>query len=105
MPKGKWIYRWQHVSKSGKVYTVAITKHGEMGCSCPAWRFAKAPKPDCKHIAYIKRTKKEQIRDILNGKTIMTPTAGIPETTFKKKNLKVGPADSLAAIKQSARWA
>jgi len=34
----------------GDVYIVAIDQNGKWACSCPAWKFHRAPKVDCKHI-------------------------------------------------------
>jgi hypothetical protein len=49
--KGKWIERWA-VDSDGlsDEYTVARDREGLFGCTCPAWKFSKAPKKDCKHI-------------------------------------------------------
>jgi len=33
---------------------VGLKHDGSYGCSCPAWKFARTPKPDCHHIAFIK---------------------------------------------------
>ncbi len=35
---------------------MSLKQDGSYGCSCPAWKFAKAPKPDCRHIEFIKAT-------------------------------------------------
>lgn len=54
----QWIQRWEVPSRSdsGKSYTVGRKADGTFGCSCPAWKFAKAPKPDCDHIISIQDT-------------------------------------------------
>ncbi len=49
-----WVERWDVPGNNGKTWTVGRRKDGSFGCSCPAWKFAKAPKPDCHHIAGIK---------------------------------------------------
>jgi predicted nucleic acid-binding Zn finger protein len=47
----KWIQRWQIEGSKGKVYTIAVDRAGNFGCSCPAWIYQKAGrKKDCKHI-------------------------------------------------------
>lgn len=48
----QWAAQWKVHSKSdpAKVYTVSVAKTGRWACDCPAHRFAKAPKADCKHI-------------------------------------------------------
>jgi len=44
-----WVERWEVEGLTG-TYTVARRPDGRYGCSCPHWKFHKAPKPDCKHI-------------------------------------------------------
>ena len=48
-----WIRRWE-VPGTDAIWTVALKVDGSYGCSCPPWRFAKSPKPDCRHIEFIK---------------------------------------------------
>lgn len=51
----QWMFRWEVESTtSGKVYTVAMTAQGHWACSCPAWKFKKQPRADCKHILRVK---------------------------------------------------
>lgn len=45
-----WVKKWNVEGSNGDVYVVSQKDDGTFGCSCPAWKFAKAPKPDCKHI-------------------------------------------------------
>lgn len=54
--RDQWIERWtmQSHSNPAKTYTVARHRDGHYGCTCPRWKFAKAPKPDCKHITALK---------------------------------------------------
>jgi hypothetical protein len=49
-----WTRKWSVPASSGGTWTVGLKDDGSYGCSCPAWKFAKAPKPDCRHIALIK---------------------------------------------------
>ncbi|HET9281224.1 MAG TPA: hypothetical protein VFR24_04615 [Candidatus Angelobacter sp.] len=49
-----WIRKWSVPASSGGLWTVSLKHDGSYGCSCPAWKFARAPKPDCHHIAFIK---------------------------------------------------
>ena len=49
-----WIRKWSVPASSGGTWTVSLKHDGSYGCSCPAWKFARAPKPDCHHIAFIK---------------------------------------------------
>lgn len=51
-PSRGYVEAWEveSLTDSAKVYTVSKRKDGTLACSCPAWKFAHAPKPDCKHI-------------------------------------------------------
>ena len=49
-----WIRKCNVPASSGGTWTVSLKEDGTYDCSCPAWKFAKAPKPDCHHIAFIK---------------------------------------------------
>jgi len=49
--KDKWIKRWQVPGSNGNVWTVAIDKDGNYGCSCPAWKFRRL---ECRHIQHVK---------------------------------------------------
>jgi len=35
---------------SDRKYILGQKADGTLACDCPAWKFAKAPKPPCKHI-------------------------------------------------------
>lgn len=54
--KKQWSAQWVVNSHSDplKVYKVSVTHDGRWACDCPAHRFAKAPKPDCKHIKNVR---------------------------------------------------
>lgn len=39
---------------SDDVYRVSERKDGSFACNCPAWKFHRAPKPECKHICSVK---------------------------------------------------
>jgi hypothetical protein len=41
-------------ASNGGKWKVSLKRDGTYACSCPAWKFAKAPKPDCRHIQTIK---------------------------------------------------
>lgn len=47
----KVLKQWEVPSDTDpdKTYTVTNWEDG-WGCDCPKWKFARAPKPDCKHI-------------------------------------------------------
>ena len=55
-----WVQRWQIPGSNGSTWTVARKRDGSFGCSCPAWKFAKAPKPDCHHILQVKANPSDQ---------------------------------------------
>lgn len=45
------LHQWEVAShSSSEVYKVTEYDDGSWACSCPRWKFAKAPKMDCKHI-------------------------------------------------------
>src|SRR5579864_7491773 len=50
--KQTWLLKWSVPSRSraDREYTVALDLSGNFGCSCPAWIYARKPKPDCAHI-------------------------------------------------------
>ena len=51
----KWINKWTVTSRSSdRQYTVSRGDDGLWGCSCPAWKFARGGRKDCKHILEIK---------------------------------------------------
>ncbi len=54
--RDQWVERWtvQSTSNPAKTYTVARHLDGHYGCTCPRWKFARAPKPDCKHIVNLR---------------------------------------------------
>lgn len=58
MGKNPWAQTWDVTGSSGDTYRVGQRASGEFGCSCPGWKFKKAPKPDCKHIRAIKEALK-----------------------------------------------
>src|ERR1700721_1993910 len=53
-----WKERWtvQSTTDASKEYTLARKQDGTFGCSCPAWKFHKAPKPHCKHLIALLET-------------------------------------------------
>jgi hypothetical protein len=50
LPGNPWIERWDVIGSRGDTWIVSKRQDGTYGCSCPAWRFARAPKPACKHV-------------------------------------------------------
>ena len=55
MASGGWCNKWDVVGSKGTPYVVAQKEDGTFGCSCPGWKFKKAPKPDCRHIRSMKQ--------------------------------------------------
>ena len=49
-----WIRKWSVPASAGGTWTVSLKHDGTYGCSCPAWKFANAPKPYCHHIDFIR---------------------------------------------------
>ncbi len=53
-----WLRRWTVESSAGNaVYTVAVNRVGEWGCSCPGWVHQAAPtgrRSACKHIGTLR---------------------------------------------------
>jgi len=56
MTANSWVRGYDVASHSdpGKKYRVSVSLAGHYGCSCPAWKFTKKPKADCKHIVEVK---------------------------------------------------
>lgn len=54
---GYWLHTWDVYSRTdpNKMWKVALSRTGIWGCSCPKWKFCKAPKIDCHHIGKIKK--------------------------------------------------
>jgi hypothetical protein len=52
-----WVQRITVSSASDpdKTYVVARKSDGAMGCSCPAWKFQRGTRGDCKHILALLR--------------------------------------------------
>lgn len=47
----QWTKQWTVASHtSDREYIVSMREDGTFACACPAWKFCKAPKVDCKHI-------------------------------------------------------
>jgi hypothetical protein len=50
----QWIKSWDVTGSDGNVWKVSQRADGSYGCSCPAWKFAKAPKQECHHILAVR---------------------------------------------------
>src|SRR5438128_1075635 len=50
----RWVKQWDVPASNGGTWRVSVKHDGAYACSCPAWKFAKAPKSDCRHIQLIK---------------------------------------------------
>jgi hypothetical protein len=62
MPKNPWVRSWQVPGSNGETWKVSQRADGTFGCSCPAWKFAKAPKPECHHILGVRANPQKEIR-------------------------------------------
>lgn len=51
-----YLRRWNVTGSTGTPYVVSLTRDKLYACSCPAWKFHRAPRPECKHIAAIRAT-------------------------------------------------
>jgi hypothetical protein len=73
----QWAAQWNvnsHTDPS-KVYVVSVAKTGRWACSCPAHRFAKAPKLDCKHIKGVQRVEVVKIAPKIAPSTVFRPSS------------------------------
>jgi hypothetical protein len=52
----QWLKQWDVPASSGGTWKVSLKRDGTYACSCPAWKFAKGPKPDCRHIQLVKES-------------------------------------------------
>src|ERR1035437_5672965 len=51
----QWAAQWKVTSfTTDKTYTVSVAKTGRWACDCPAHKFARNPKPMCKHIIKVR---------------------------------------------------
>lgn len=58
MANAFWIKTWKVMGSSNNTYNVGLSKDGNYGCSCPAWKFRRQ---ECRHIRDIKRMVAEQM--------------------------------------------
>jgi hypothetical protein len=49
----QWLDQWDVTGSIGDEYVVSLKADGTYACSCPRWKFHKAPKVDCKHISAV----------------------------------------------------
>jgi hypothetical protein len=56
MTANTYLRGWDVQSRSDpdRKHRVSVMVSGRYGCSCGAWKFARAPKPDCHHIREVK---------------------------------------------------
>ena len=60
-----------------KKYTVSRRPDGTFACDCPAWKFAHAPKPACKHI--------QGVREILDPAATAVTVQAIREAQVRRR--------------------
>ncbi len=86
MRKDKWVKRWKVEGSNGNIWTVAIDKDGNYGCSCPIWKFKRE---ECHHILQIKNNGGEEIKVrhaqpgnvgevMIDGDIVLYPLVPIP---------------------------
>lgn len=77
-----WPDRYEVVGHTD-TYIVARKKDATWGCSCPRWKFHKAPKIDCKHIKALfeamARVTTRKIRDA-NGRPVFGTVTPLSES-------------------------
>ena len=54
------VSRFQSKSDPTKFYEVKIDEEGNLGCSCPAWRFMRGGKRTCRHVIEAEKMLKQQ---------------------------------------------
>lgn len=59
MKNDKWVKRWKINGSNGNIWTVAIDKDGNYGCSCPIWKFKRE---ECHHILQVKQNGGSEIK-------------------------------------------
>jgi hypothetical protein len=90
-----WIRKWSVPASAGGSWTVSLKHDGTYGCSCPAWKFAKGPKPDCRHIEFVranpsygeqafKRIVLANVREVTHGENdvLLTPLVPLGDLHF-----------------------
>jgi hypothetical protein len=71
MAKSK-LHQWDVASRSSSdSYKVTEYDDGSWACSCPRWKFGKAPKQDCKHILTTQSVE-------MGGGTVLSALYGMP---------------------------
>lgn len=87
---GRWVKKWKIPGSKGNVWTVAIDKDGNYGCSCPLWKFKRI---QCHHIEAVKAGRGDEVKEpeigfahvrevtLRNGK-ILVPLTPIGDTHF-----------------------
>lgn len=87
---GRWVKRWKVPGSNDNVWTVAMDKDGNYGCSCPLWKFKRI---QCHHIEAVKASGGEEIKEheirfahvrqvtLKDGK-ILVPLTPIGDTHF-----------------------
>lgn len=79
-PYGRYVevYGIESESRPGLIYTVARTAEDKWSCGCPRWT-RNASRPECKHIAFIKK-----VRVRSNTQIDLTPVSPMPEKVRKQ---------------------
>jgi len=75
----QWAAQWKVNSfRTDKIYTVSVAKTGRWACDCPAHRFARAPKPACKHILKVRGVQEltKGASTVYTGPSVTTKVTG-----------------------------
>lgn len=84
----KWVQSFEVPSTSGDgTYVVSLDKTGSWGCSCPHWKFRRAP---CKHILSV-QAQVEQTRPRYERVVPTCRAANVPEVTKDRDDLLLIP--------------
>jgi hypothetical protein len=101
-----WRERWevQSTTDGSKTYICARKQDGSFGCSCPAWKFHKAPKPHCKHLISLLETlvsMARRSRVFLDGEFSVakyTTSVGFPSKSIVDKIMGQSNSSMVATV-------
>ena len=71
----QWLDQWDVTGSNGDPYVVSLKGDGTYACSCPRWKFHKAPKVDCKHISAVTGVVVSKPRNTAGGFTYLKNAA------------------------------
>lgn len=85
-----WPDRWemQSMTDPDVTYILARKRDGTFGCSCPRWKFCKAPKVNCKHLSSLLELLNSVLqrnRVFLDGDYQLTTLQALPDQNVVDK--------------------